>query len=333
MIDEQAHIKRVVDSLSSKYWSFKYLEGGDCPIDLYALFAKELSHIPLTSWPDRFAWGGVFINGHAALENVPLTPPCRVEYYEPRYDYLNPEDQFPPFRSEYVLFTDGELAFIFKPSGIPCVPAREQRKINFKAQLEEYFQCPIHMPSRLDTSVSGLMAISLKDRFHDQLQRMYEKRMMTKHYLLLVKGRPTWDKITVDAPIGRDMRHAVLRKVTDTGKAAITEFELLGTGEFKTQNDAIIEASLIKAKPITGRTHQIRIHAAHLGFPIIGDRFYGHEDGYDDDGNYASTVHLLSYQLKFKRPITGVEIDFKIPQEMMPQWSYQIPLNIHKDLT
>lgn len=308
-------VQRVVESLSSKYWDWRYMTPAECPRDLISALQGTLTHIPKHEWPARINWGGTFINGLEVAQNRSLTAPCRIEYYEPRYDFSKPEEVFPSFRSEYVLYNDGELVFIFKPPGIPCFQAREQRKIFLKGQLDEHFGCAVHMPSRLDTGVSGLMPISIKHSFHDELQRIYEKRLVQKHYLLLVAGKPTWDATTVTAPIGRDMRHAVLRKVVeaDQGKHAETQFKFISCLDYTLPDGKVIEATLLKAKPVTGRTHQIRIHAAHLGFPIIGDKFYA--------GLENPTLNLLSYAVRFRRPITGASIDFKLPDSFIPDWA------------
>lgn len=310
----EPHITRVVESLSSKYWDWRYMTPAECPRDLISALQSKLTHVPKHEWLARINWGGTFINGQEVSQNRSISAPCRIEYYEPRYDFTNPDKVFPSFKSEYVLYNDGELVFIFKPPGVPCFQAREQRKIFLKGQLDEHFKCSVHMPSRLDTGVSGLMPISIKHSFHDELQRIYEKRLVQKHYLLLVAGKPSWDAITVTAPIGRDMRHAVLRKVVniDEGKNAETQFKYISTREFTLPDGKVIEATLLKAKPVTGRTHQIRIHAAHLGFPIIGDKFYA---GLDNP-----TLNLLSYAVRFTRPITGAPIDFKLPKQFVPDW-------------
>ncbi len=105
-----------------------------------------------------------------------------------------------------------------------------------------------------------------------------------------------------------------MRKVVETdGKEAITQLKVLGTGEHTLSSGKKVDVTLIKAKPVTGRTHQIRIHAAHVGFPIIGDSFYGGEE--------SDSLHLVSFCLRFKRPITGEPIDFKLPRNFLPDWA------------
>ncbi len=319
-------VERLVDSLSSKHWDWRYMTPAECPRDLFSALAGKLTHIPKSEWAKRVEFGGTFVNGIEVTQNRSLSAPCRIEYYEPKYDYANPDKYFPTFKNEYVLYNDGELVFVYKPPGVPVFQAREQRKVFFKGQLEDHFGCAIHMPSRLDTSVSGLMPISIKPGFHDPLQRIYEKRLVSKHYLLLVAGKPSWDAQTVEAPIGRDMRHAVLRKVVgaDQGKPAVTQFKHMSTGPLKLPTGEEIEVSLLKAKPVTGRTHQIRIHAAHTGFPIIGDNFYG--------GVPFDNLCLMSYAVRFRRPITGAPIDFKLPDEFIAPWAQgRIPKREHDE--
>jgi 23S rRNA-/tRNA-specific pseudouridylate synthase len=100
----------------------------------------------------------------------------------------------------------------------------------------------------------------------------------------------------------------VLRQVViDGGQPAQTQFSSVGTAQISG-----VAASIYEAKPITGRTHQIRVHSAASGIPIIGDNFYGGVD--------APYLHLVSYRIRLIHPITSVQIDLKLPASMGPSW-------------
>ncbi|RIL11352.1 MAG: hypothetical protein DCC75_02515 [Proteobacteria bacterium] len=303
-------LERLESALTSKYWSFIFLTPETCPRKLIQALSLNLPHVESESWLDRLSWGGTFINGKPVYEDQALIPPCRIEYYEPKDAFDSAGSNYPHFDPDQIVFEDEQLLAVFKPARLPCLPVREQRLFNLRNYLDRYLQgkkssARVHMPSRLDTSVCGLVLASKDESFHNKLQILYQNRRMHKLYIMRTDRIPNWDEITVDAPITRDPAHAVLRKVADYGgKPAETIFNVLGKDEQGTV--------IISARPLTGRTHQIRLHALHAGIPILGDNFYC--------GTPASELNLMSYKVAFTHPNTRGEIEITVPSRLFPAW-------------
>ena len=126
-----------------------------------------------------------------------------------------------------------------------------------------------HPVSRLDKGTTGLMVIAKSGYVHDLLRRSLHTPDFRREYRAICVGRPVPDKGTIDAPIGRDTRSAVARMVRPDGSPAVSHYQVLKTqGAF----------SLLRLRPETGRTHQLRVHMASIGCPLVGDWLYGVEN-------------------------------------------------------
>jgi 23S rRNA-/tRNA-specific pseudouridylate synthase len=311
--DEQSGVgnertRAIADALRTRYWSWTLLSTGEATHTLLQLLLKHLPHISPESWESRFAFGGIYVNGIEALQDRPLPIPCKVEYYEPKFEIASAHDIFPAFRDDYILYRDEHILVAYKPPGLSSMPAKEQRHFSLKASIERLVQTPIHMPSRLDVSAQGVVLISISRAAHAPLQRAFEMRAVTKTYLCASHRCPEWRERTVTATIGRDATHPVLRTTqTSTGQAATTIFRLLGA-----HRDCAQESFVLSASPVTGRTHQIRVHAAHEGLPLLGDRFYG--------GAPHSYLHLVSYSISCLHPITREPFICSLPEPLQPEW-------------
>jgi tRNA pseudouridine32 synthase/23S rRNA pseudouridine746 synthase len=302
-------LDEIHDALRTKYWSWTTLTSAPgSPTSLLALLTRELPHIPRDSWPQRFAFGGIYINGREALGDQALPFPHRVEYYEPKFPIESADAVFPEFKSDYVVYRDNDILVAYKPPGLSSMPAKEQRHYSMKAALETVVGGTIHMPSRLDVSAQGLLITSISRRAHPRLQQAFESRLVTKRYLCASTTRAPWSTIQVSLPIARDPRHPVLRVAHATeGQAAETFFSAVCN---TTSEDSPVR--IYRAEPKTGRTHQIRVHAASQGIPLFGDRFYS--------GGCASHLHLVSYEIVCAHPVTGEMLTHTLPQHLQPVW-------------
>ncbi len=287
----------------------RWYTASEIPQSLKEGLQKLAPHIDESSWAQRLTFGGIFLNGRVPESlDTPLPCPCCIEYYEPRFQISEASSFFPAFRADQIVYQDEDLVAAYKPPGLPSMPARDQAQFSLKQQLDHHLSCTIHMPSRLDMSAQGLLVMSTQERMHKPLQRLFEERKLCKSYCLLTDTAPSWEEQTCVEPIGLDARHPVLRKVRgQNAQDAETHFTVL-----QRHPDG---SALLRAQPKTGRTHQIRVHAAYLGCAIRGDKFYSSKP--------EAQLHLLSYKLEFIHPIGRHSLSIRLPERFCPAWAPQ----------
>ena len=198
-----------------------------------------------------------------------------------------------PSKNLEIVYEDPWLSVINKPAGMLSVPGKEDAVSVYSLMREQYPEADSPLTvHRLDMATSGLMLIAKTKRVHQNLQAQFKNRLVRKRYVALLEGIVPKDKGTVDLPLclnpldrPRQMVH------TEHGKPAITDYQVLERLDGK--------RTRIVFYPRTGRTHQLRIHAAHplgLHCPIIGDELYGKK---------AERLYLHAEYLEFTHPITG----------------------------
>ena len=153
---------------------------------------------------------------------------------------------------------------------------------------------------RLDKDTSGLMVAAKDEKTHTGLTRQLSERRMHKTYLALVEGRLEPPEAMIDAPIGRDPAHRQRMAILPAGRGreAQTHYRV---------REYLDGYTYLEASPITGRTHQIRVHLASLGHPIVGDAVYG------KPSSLVSRQFLHAWRLAFTHPMTGEEMRFEAP--------------------
>ncbi len=212
-----------------------------------------------------------------------------------------------------VVYQDESVVVIDKPAGLAVHPGPGHPDMTLVNAL--LAMCPdiqgiggeirpgiVH---RLDKDTSGLMMVAKTHQAHNDLSAQIKARQVTKGYLALVEGSLKSTEGKVDAPVGRHPRRRTRMAVVVGGKEARTNYKV---------RQELRGHSLVELYLETGRTHQIRVHMAHLGHPLVGDTTYGH-------ASHLVDRHFLhAFHLGFKHPITGEPLDFKIdlPPDLTP---------------
>lgn len=205
-------------------------------------------------------------------------------------------DYCPPLPEALSLVhADDDLLVVDKPAGLLSVPGRGGHK---SASVLSYLAVrygPVFDIHRLDLDTSGLMIVARTPAAQSSLARQFANRTVTKTYEALVKGQMERSSGEIDLPIGRDWNERPLRRIDhETGKPSKTLWWLERQGTMSAQ---------LRLQPVTGRTHQLRLHLAAIGHPILGDRLYDNDDSW-------GRLHLHASRLDFKHPATEKPMRF-----------------------
>jgi len=208
---------------------------------------------------------------------------------------LNPE--------QVLLFSDDALLVVNKPSGVLTLPdGYDREKPHLRSILEPSYG-RLWIVHRLDRGTSGVILLARSAEAHRHLNTQFQENTVKKVYHGLVQGNPPWESITVEEPLcpDGDRRH---RTIIDpiNGKPSITDLRALHSYE---------AYSLLEAKPKTGRTHQIRAHLRHAGYPILGDPLYG--DPSHPSHTLLSRLGLHARSLTLVHPETEETIQLEAP--------------------
>lgn len=201
-----------------------------------------------------------------------------------------------------VVWEDDDIAVVNKPAGVLSVPGKSDAQSVYSFARKRYPEAtgPL-VVHRLDMSTSGLMVVAKTKEAHQALQKQFNDHEVRKRYVALLQGNLATESGTICLPICPDVEHRPCQMVSEKyGKYALTEYEVIGREEGVTR---------VYFYPKTGRTHQLRLHAAHargLGMPIVGDELYGRK---------ADRLYLQAQRIEFVHPVTGEQVCVEIPCE------------------
>lgn len=247
-----------------------------------------------TGLMNRLKWQQkIFVNGISRHNDYAVQP---GDVITAQLDEQTPE--FPPEEGPLtVLWEDAHILAVDKPASMLIHPSRATMVGTLANRVLAYYQktgqsCAFHPITRLDRDTFGVVLLAKNAHVHALLNQLHSDGKLQKTYHALVLGGPDADSGTIDAPIARRPLPSLLRYVNQEGKPSVTEYRVL---------QRYAHTSLLQLRPITGRTHQLRVHCAHMGFPILGDPQYGCPEA----KGYASSQQLCAKELEFTHPVTG----------------------------
>lgn len=216
------------------------------------------------------------------------------------------DDEVPAYPAEEgplrILYEDDHLLAVDKPAGILIHPSRSRDSGTLANYVVYYYQqtgqkSAFHPVTRLDRDTFGVVLLAKNAHVHAAMNTLHAQGGIRKTYHALVFGTPEPDSGTIDAPIARLPLPSLLRRVDPAGKPSVTEYRVLERRD---------RCSLLELRPITGRTHQLRVHCAYMGFPILGDPQYGSPESMELSRQLGLESQLLCAQkLEFIHPVTG----------------------------
>ena len=225
-----------------------------------------------------------------------------------------------------ILFSDDHIVIVNKPANVLSVPDRYDPDIpNLTKLLGQEFGDPIMAVHRLDKPTSGVMVYARNADAHRELNRQFQEREVDKIYHAIVDGQPPADEeIEVDEPIANNPGESGKMMVSNKGKYAMSVFKVMETFGH--------QFSLIGAQIFTGRTHQIRVHLAYAGYPLMVDPYYGKRDEFklsevkrrfnlrkeEEERPLLNRVPLHAFRLAFDHPESGERMEFEaeMPKDM-----------------
>lgn len=259
--------------------------------------------------------GGITLDGMAVPVNVPVQAGQTVAI---AFRENAPAYTLKPYALPLSIAYEDEFLYVLdKPAPLASQSSALHPDDTLENALYAHLQCPqnfIYRPvNRLDKGTSGLMVVAKNAHVQHRLQTMLHSPDFERTYLAVVEGCLAQSEGCICAPIGKEDAASIRRIITESGKPSVTHYQVLQTVRVQTETGETAMRSLVRLVLETGRTHQIRVHMAHVGTPVCGDFLYGQELT-TLPGRFA----LHSHALHLKHPISGemLHITSPLPDEL-----------------
>ena len=282
----------------------------DCDgLSVLETFCRVLGHLPADHWEEECRAGNLLDSSHKVLGTADIV------HAGDRLLHRHPQMIEPDVDANItVLYEDEALLVLNKPAPLPMHEGGRYTRNTLQQALNIVYRPQKPKPAhRLDANTTGLVIAARNGHFARRLQSQFAEGRVSKIYLVRVQGHPSQDQFRCDAPIGRQPSASGTREVDERdGDAATTLFTVLQRSSDGT--------SLLEARPLTGRTNQIRIHCACLGFAVVGDAAYCEGEAQPrltrEMGDPPLCLH--AWQISFTHPASGDSLTFTAPP---PDWA------------
>ena len=282
--------------------AFVVEEGGE---RLDRILAVRFSHVSRAQLQRLIKSGAVLVNGQVSKPAYRAEPGDQVTVVLPE----EPEGAVQPEPIPLaVVYEDEHLLAVDKPAGMVVHPASGHASGTLVNALLAY--CPqvaetgelerAGIVHRLDKDTSGLILVAKDPETQRGLQRQFKRRQVRKTYLALVEGQVQPREGLIEVPVGRDKRARKQMAATRTGRPAVTQYRV---------REVFRDHTLLEVRPHTGRTHQIRVHMAWMGYPLVGDKVYGRRR----QPLLPQRHFLHAFELCFEHPTSGQAMTLTAP--------------------
>ena len=287
---------------------------------LDAYIASQDEEITRTAAQRLIEQGAILVNGKKQKVSYKVSEGDIVTLEEIEAQEIELKAQDIPIE---IVYEDNDIIVVNKPKGMVVHPANGNPDGTLVNAIMSICKDSLSgiggeirpgIVHRLDKDTSGLLIVAKNDKAHVNMSEQIKNHEVKKTYIALVRGIIKENEATIDMPIGRSNSDRKKMAVTKNGKNAVTHIKVLKRYE---------KYSLLEVNIETGRTHQIRVHLSHIGYPIIGD--YTYSNGKNEFGVEGQCLHAK--ELEFKHPITGKEMKLQAP---LPKYIEEILQKLDK---